>query len=150
MIGSFLTVGEQVLILFALMAVGFALGKAKLMGDKGSLAMTNLVMYAVSPAMMVVAFQREKDTADLHNFLVCLLLAVAVHAVSILLACAALRGKDGTLRGAAVRRGVLQLRLYGLSVDDGAAGQHRRVLRIGLRGGVHGADVDNGRLYDYP
>ena len=46
MIGSFLTVGEQVLILFALMAVGFALGKAKLMGDKGSLAMTNLVMYA--------------------------------------------------------------------------------------------------------
>ena len=27
MIGSFLTVGEQVLILFALMAVGFALGK---------------------------------------------------------------------------------------------------------------------------
>ena len=96
MIGSFLTVGEQVLILFALMAVGFALGKAKLMGDKGSLAMTNLVMYAVSPAMMVVAFQREKDTADLHNFLVCLLLAVAVHAVSILLACAALRGKDGT------------------------------------------------------
>lgn len=96
MIGSFLTVGEQVLILFALMAVGFALGKAKLMGDKGSLAMTNLVMYAVSPAMMVVAFQREKDTADLHNFLVCLLLAVAVHAVSILLACAVLRGKDGT------------------------------------------------------
>ena len=46
--------------------------------------------------MMVVAFQREKDTADLHNFLVCLLLAVAVHAVSILLAYAALRGKDGT------------------------------------------------------
>ena len=96
MIGSFLTVGEQVLILFALMAVGFALGKAKMMGDKGSLAMTNLVMYAVSPAMMVVAFQREKDTADLHNFLVCLLTAAAVHAVSILLAYAALRGKDGT------------------------------------------------------
>ena len=96
MIGSFLTVGQQVLILFALMAVGFVLGKAKLMDDRGSLAMTNLVMYAVSPAMMVVAFQREKDTADLHNFLVCLLLAVAVHAVSILLACAVLRGKDGT------------------------------------------------------
>ena len=96
MIGSFLTVGQQVLILFALMAVGFVLGKAKLMDDRGSLAMTNLVMYAVSPAMMVVAFQREKDTADLHNFLVCLLLAVAVHAVSILLAYAALRGKDGT------------------------------------------------------
>lgn len=96
MIGSFLTVGQQVLILFALMAVGFVLGKAKLMDDRGSLAMTNLVMYAVSPAMMVVAFQREKNAADLHNFLVCLLLAVAVHAVSILLARVCLRGKDAT------------------------------------------------------
>ena len=96
MIGSFLMVGQQVLILFALMAVGFAMGKAKLMGDKGSLAMTNLVMYAVSPAMMVVAFQRERDAADLHNFLICLLLAAAVHIGSILLAYAALRGKDRT------------------------------------------------------
>ena len=96
MIHSFLTVGQQVLILFLLMAVGFALGKAKLMDDRGSLALSNIVMYVVAPAMLVVAFQREKDTADLHNFLVCLLLAVAVHAVSILLACAALRGKDGT------------------------------------------------------
>ena len=96
MIGSFLTVGQQVLILFALMAVGFVLGKAKLMDDRGSLAMTNLVMYAVSPAMMVVAFQREKNAVDLHNFLVCLLLAVAVHAVSILLAKICLRGRDAT------------------------------------------------------
>ena len=96
MIGSFLMVGQQVLILFALMAVGFVLGKAKLMDDRGSLAMTNLVMYAVSPAMMVVAFQREKNAADLHNFLVCLLLAVAIHAVSILLAKICLRGKDAT------------------------------------------------------
>ena len=96
MIGSFLTVGQQVLILFALMAVGFVLGKAKLMDDRGSLAMTNLVMYAVSPAMMVVAFQREKNAADLHNFLVCLLLAAAVHAVSILLAKICLRGRDAT------------------------------------------------------
>ena len=70
MIGSFLTVGQQVLILFALMAVGFVLGKAKLMDDRGSLAMTNLVMYAVSPAMMVVAFQREKNAADLHLSLI--------------------------------------------------------------------------------
>lgn len=96
MIGSFLTVGQQVLILFALMAVGFVLGKTKLMDDRGSLAMTHLVMYAVSPAMMVVAFQREKNAADLHNFLVCLLLAVAVHAVSILLAKVCLRGRDST------------------------------------------------------
>ena len=80
MIASFLTVGQQVLILFALMAVGFVLGKTGRMDDRGSLTMTNLVIYAVSPAMMVVAFQREKNGTDLHNFMVCLLLAVAVHA----------------------------------------------------------------------
>ena len=96
MIHSFLTVGQQVLILFALMAVGFVLGKVRLMDDRGSLAITNLVMYAVSPAMMVVAFQREKDTADLHNFLICALLAVVVHVVSILLVMLCLRGKDST------------------------------------------------------
>ena len=96
MIHSFLTVGQQVLILFALMAVGYVLGKTKLMDDRGSLAMTNLVMYAVSPAMMVVAFQRERNAADLHNFLVCLILAVAVTGGSILLARVCLRGKDGT------------------------------------------------------
>lgn len=105
MIGSFLTVGQQVLVLFALMAVGFGLGKAKLMGDKGSLAMTNLVIYAVSPAMMVVAFQRDKAASDLHNFLLCVLLSVVVHVISIVLACVTLRGRDsacGAMRFGAV------------------------------------------------
>lgn len=94
MIASFLTVAQQVLILFALMAVGFVLGRLRLMDDRGSLAMTHLVMYAVSPAMMVVAFQRERSGAELHNFVMCLLLAVAVHAVAIALSYVCLRGKD--------------------------------------------------------
>ena len=34
MIHSFLTVAQQVLILFALMAVGFVLGKVRLMDDR--------------------------------------------------------------------------------------------------------------------
>ena len=96
MIHSFLTVAQQVLILFALMAVGFVLGKVRLMDERGSLAMTNLVMYAVSPAMMVVAFQRDRNAADLRNFLLCLLLAVAVHAIAILISRLLLRGTDGT------------------------------------------------------
>lgn len=94
MIASFLTVAQQVLILFALMAVGFVLGRVRLMDDRGSLAITNLVMYAVSPAMMVVAFQRDKSSAELHNFLACLLLALVIHAMAIALSCVCLRGKD--------------------------------------------------------
>ena len=96
MIHSFLTVAQQVLILFALMAVGFVLGKVRLMDERGSLAMTNLVMYAVSPAMMVVAFQRDRKAADLRNFMICLQLAVDVHAIAILISRLLLRGTDGT------------------------------------------------------
>ena len=97
MIHSFLTVGQQVLILFLLMAVGFALGKARLMDDRGSLALSNIVMYVVAPAMLVVAFQRERNDADLHNFWLSLALSAAVHAVGILLALL-LRGRDGSCR----------------------------------------------------
>lgn len=97
MIHSFLTVGQQVLILFLLMAVGFALGKAKLMDDRGSLALSNIVMYVVAPAMLVVAFQRERNDADLHNFWLSLALSAAVHVVGILLALL-LRGRDGSCR----------------------------------------------------
>ena len=56
MLESIWTVGEQVLILFILSGVGFALGKAKMIGDKFSRDASQLVMYVVSLYMMVVAF----------------------------------------------------------------------------------------------
>ena len=85
---SFLLVAQQVLMLYLIMAVGFVLGKARLIDDRGSVAMSNLVMYAVSPSILVVAFQRELDMASLRNFGLVLLVALAVHilaAVSVLL-----------------------------------------------------------------
>ena len=94
MLLSFLTVGQQVLILFVLMAVGYILGKIKFLDDHGSLAITNLVMYVVSPAMMVVAFQRDRSGEGLHNFLASMLLAVVIHGIGILLSCLLIRGSD--------------------------------------------------------
>lgn len=90
---SFLLVAQQVLMLYLIMAVGFVLGKARLIDDRGSVAMSNLVMYAVSPSILVVAFQRELDMASLRNFGLVLLVTLAVHilaAVSVLL----VRDKD--------------------------------------------------------
>ena len=75
---SFLLVAQQVLMLYLIMAVGFVLGKARLIDDRGSVAMSNLVMYAVSPSILVVAFQRELDMASLRNFGLVLLVALAV------------------------------------------------------------------------
>ena len=69
MIESFLTVGRQIITLYLLMAVGFVLGKVKLIDDRGSLTMSNLVMYVVSPCMLLVALATanhpEKEGAPL-------------------------------------------------------------------------------------
>ena len=75
MLESIWTVGEQVLILFILSGVGFVLGKAKMIGDKFSRDASQLVMYVVSPCMMVVAFQRSFEKDVFHNFCMALLLS---------------------------------------------------------------------------
>lgn len=91
---SFLTVGEQVLILFILMAIGFVLGKTGLIGEAGSKNMSSLVMYAVTPCMMISAFQRELISSDFHGFLTLLLMSLGIHAAVILLATLLVRDKD--------------------------------------------------------
>ena len=86
MLESIWTVGEQVLILFILSGVGFALGKAKMIGDKFSRDASQLVMYVVSPCMMVVAFQRSFEKDVFHNFCMALLLSLLIHLLSITVA----------------------------------------------------------------
>ena len=70
MIESFLTVGRQIITLYLLMAVGYVLGKLKLIDDHGAASMSTLVMYIVSPCMLLVAFQRPIEQDTLHNFYV--------------------------------------------------------------------------------
>ena len=83
---SVLTVGQQVLILFILSGVGFALGKAKMVGEAFSRGCSQLIMYVVSPCMMVVAFQRSFEKEGFHNFCMALLLAVLIHLLGIAMA----------------------------------------------------------------
>ena len=105
MLESIWTVGEQVLILFILSGVGFALGKAKMIGDKFSRDASQLVMYVVSPCMMVVAFQRSFENEVFHNFCMALLLSLLIHLLSITVAQLFLRKK--TERAAALRFSVV-------------------------------------------
>ena len=99
MIGSFLTVGRQIITLYLLMAVGYALGKVKLIDDRGSLCMSNLVMYVVSPCMMLVAFQRPLERELLHEFAIMLGVALLLHAAFIVLSRLLIREKDAHRRG---------------------------------------------------
>ena len=99
MIESFLTVGRQIITLYLLMAVGFVLGKVRLIDDRGSLTMSNLVMYVVSPCMLLVAFQQPLEQTMLHDFAVMLGLALLLHVVFIVLSRLLIREKDAHRRG---------------------------------------------------
>ena len=79
MIESFLTVSQQVLMLFMLMGVGFLLGKLKLLNAQGSLCMSNLMLYAVIPCLVISSFQRPLESEHLQNFGITVLLSLVVH-----------------------------------------------------------------------
>ena len=83
MLQSFLTVGHQIITLYLLMVVGFVLGKAKLLDDRGSVALSTLVMYVVSPCMLMVAFQRPLESEGLRAFGIVALVALVLHVIFI-------------------------------------------------------------------
>lgn len=83
---AFFDVGTQVLVLFILIAVGALLTKVGLITDKGSRTMTDVVLYAVTPCVIINAFQREYQPEMLGGLLTALLAAFLSLGVSVLLA----------------------------------------------------------------
>ena len=106
MLQSFLTVGQQIITLYLLLVVGFVLGKTKILDDHASTAMSNVVMFAVTPCMMIVAFQRPLESATLHSFGIVVAVSILLHAIFIAAATLLIRDRDrerqSSLRFAAV------------------------------------------------
>ena len=94
MLSSFLNVGQQVLALFILIGVGALLTKLGMITDGGARAMTDVVLYAVTPCVIINAFQREYRPELLGGLLTALLAALAVMLFSVLLAELLYRRKD--------------------------------------------------------
>lgn len=94
MLQNFLTVGQQVLIIFILIAVGVICGKTKLIKEEGAQCLTSIVLYAVTPCLMVEAFQREFDPSMLLNLAIVALAAFGVHIISIIIARLLVHDKD--------------------------------------------------------
>lgn len=94
MLQNFLTVGQQVLIIFILIAVGVICGKTKLIKEEGAQCLTSIVLYAVTPCLMVEAFQREFDPSMLLNLTIVALAAFGVHVISIIIARLLIHDKD--------------------------------------------------------
>lgn len=70
MLHSFSIVFGQVLSLFIMIAVGFAMYKAKRITDTGVSQMTDLLLYAVTPCVVFNAFNRPFDPATARSIAV--------------------------------------------------------------------------------
>lgn len=106
MLSSFLDVGRQVLVLFILIGLGALLTGLGIITEGGSRTMTDVVLYAVTPCVIVNAFQREFRPELLGGLLVAFAAAVAVMAFSVLLAELLYRKKDVD-RGAVLKFAVV-------------------------------------------
>lgn len=93
-LSNFLTVGEQVLVLFLLILVGFLCNKAKLLTKEANKRISDLVVIVVAPCVIIKSFLREFNPDMLKLLLLALLIAAASHIVMFLFSYLCLRDKD--------------------------------------------------------
>lgn len=94
MVQNFLTVGQQVLIIFILIAIGFICGKTKLIKENGAQCITSVVLYVVTPCLLIEAFQREFDPSMLLNLAIVVAASLGVHLISVIIANLLIHDKD--------------------------------------------------------
>lgn len=95
MISNFLNVLTQVLILLILISVGFILTKKKLLNEQSAKGITNLVLYVVSPCVIVDCFAKYEYTKEALNSLITgAIIVVLLHVLFIAISMIFLRDKD--------------------------------------------------------
>ncbi|MDO4618538.1 MAG: AEC family transporter [Clostridia bacterium] len=94
MVENILTVGNNVLVLFVLIAVGFAANKLKILTDKSVKDMTEFVLYIVTPCVIINSYQREFDKEMLLGLGITVLASFLSFAANILITHLFVRDKD--------------------------------------------------------
>jgi predicted permease len=90
----FITVFTQVVILFILIFLGFALNKTKVLNDTGVKCITDLVLYTVTPCVIIKAFVREFNKSLFKNLIISFICVFVAHIVFILVAKLLLHSKE--------------------------------------------------------
>ena len=90
----FFTVGEQVLILFILIGIGYVCGKIGFINESTAKSITDIVLYFVTPCVIINAYQIDFDPSILINLGITALCALGVHIISIIIVTLVFRGKD--------------------------------------------------------
>lgn len=91
---NFIMVSQQVIILFLLIGVGFLCGKTKLLNENAAKKMTDLVLYIVTPCVMINAFQREFNSDMLLNLAITALCSALIMTGSIFAVNIIIKDKD--------------------------------------------------------
>ena len=91
---DFLTVGQQVLVLFILIAVGFVCGKTKIINGNATKVMADVVMYFATPCVIITSFQRELKMELVKGLLIALVASLLIHIVSIVVTTLVFRDKN--------------------------------------------------------
>jgi malate permease and related proteins len=78
-VDNFLIVVTQVGILFALMAVGAACRRMRLLDDSAVKGLVNVLLLVVTPCLIVDCFQRPFDSRMLNGFLIAFAVAFLAH-----------------------------------------------------------------------
>lgn len=95
---AFWTVAQQVLVLFLLVAVGYAGGKAKWFGQGAVRGCTELVLLFATPCVIIQSFQKPFDASMLAGLGAAVLIALGVHAATIVIARLVFWDKDEARR----------------------------------------------------
>lgn len=94
MLDNVLTVGNNVLVLFVLIIVGYICKKIKLLSEKTVKDMTNFVLYIVTPCVIINSYQRKFDKQMLIGLAIMLVASIISFAVNILLAHLLVKDRD--------------------------------------------------------
>lgn len=78
-------VANQVLVMFLLMAVGVLCDRFGALTPRGVKQMSTILMYIVTPSLIITSYQREYTPEGAKSLLICVGLAVLSHLVGILL-----------------------------------------------------------------
>ena len=79
-------VAVQVCIMFILIMLGFIIKRAGLVTDEGSKQLTNILLYLVTPCVLVKAYQVEFEAELVYNLLIAFAGAIAINTLSLLMA----------------------------------------------------------------
>ncbi|MDO4594661.1 MAG: AEC family transporter [Tissierellia bacterium] len=70
---------EKVSVLFILIIVGFAVGKAKIVDQNGQKQLTSLVLKVTMPATIILAMQQPFSSEKIHNILILIVIMICCY-----------------------------------------------------------------------